>query len=135
MKHQIQIKIQIINANTRESLKALATNSIDLIILNLPEEHDENLNYTICPRITKTICMLRTNGLMTSLSCPLLTGKIPPIPLIVLKQFLFCIVIGTNPITRKRKHILIGFVLHPVGREQHSSEVSTKLMLMAGGTL
>ena len=76
--------------------------------------------------------MLRTNGLMISLSCPLLTGKIPPIPLIALKQFLFCIVIGTNPITRKRKHILIGFVLHPVGREQHSSEVSTKLMLMAG---
>ena len=77
--------------------------------------------------------MLRTNGLMISISCPLLTGKIPPIPLIALKQFLFCIVIGTNPITRKRKHILIGFVLHPVGREQHSSEVSTKLMLMAGG--
>lgn len=40
-----KIKIQVINANTKESLKALATNSIDLIILNLPEEHDENLNY------------------------------------------------------------------------------------------
>ena len=63
-------------------------------------------------------------------SCPLLTGEIPPIPLIALEQFLLSIIVGANPITRKRKHILFGFVLHPIGRTQHTSDVSTKLMLI-----
>ena len=39
------IKIQIINGNTKESLKALKTNAIDIIVLNLPQENDADLNY------------------------------------------------------------------------------------------
>ena len=39
------IKVQIINGNTKESLHALKTNAVDIIILNLPQEKDEDLNY------------------------------------------------------------------------------------------
>ena len=54
---------------------------------------------------------------------------------VTFEQFLFGVVVGMNPISRNRKHLFIGFVLHPIGGTQHTSKVVTKLMLIVGVAL
>ena len=40
-----KVKIQIVNSNTIDLIKQLKINAVDIIVLNLPQENDEILNY------------------------------------------------------------------------------------------